>query len=106
MEHKDKLQGFILDDTKYFTLLTKKFQKRKKYQPSDYTKLRAFIPGVIQKIYVEPGQNVHKGQPLLVLEAMKMKNDVLSPIDAKVQSILVKVGDVVSKDQILIEFQI
>lgn len=105
MEDKNKLQEFTLDDTKYITLITNKFQKRKKYQPRDYTKLRAFIPGVIQKIYVEPGQNVHKGQPLLILEAMKMKNDVLSPIDANVLSIHVKVGDVVSKDQILIEFQ-
>lgn len=106
MDEKNKLQEFQLDDTNYFTLLTKKFQRRKKYEPSDLTKLRAFIPGIIQKIYVEPGQSVRKGQPLLVLEAMKMKNDVLSPIDAKVQSIHVKVGDSVGKNQILIEFEL
>lgn len=104
MEERKNLVEFTLDDTKYRTLLTRKFLKRKKYQPVDSSKLRAFIPGIIQKIYVEPGQEVRRGQPLLVLEAMKMKNDVFSPVDAKIKSINVKVGEAVAKDQILIEF--
>lgn len=106
METQKKLVEFTLDDTPYLTTLTTKFSKRKKYQPKDLTKVRAFIPGVIQKVYVKIGDEVNKGQPLLVLEAMKMKNDVFSPIDAKVKSVLVKPGDVVAKDQILIEFEL
>lgn len=105
MDEKKNFSEFILDETNYLTLLTKKFQRRKKYQPSDYSKLRAFIPGTIDKIYVETGQEVHKGQPLLVLEAMKMKNDVFSPMNGKVKSIKVKVGEVVIKDQILMELE-
>lgn len=106
MEDKRNLTEFTLDDTKYQTLLTRKYLKRKKYQPTDLSKLRAFIPGIVQKIYVEPGQEVRRGQPLLVLEAMKMKNDVFSPVDAKVKSINVKIGEAVAKDQVLIEFEL
>ncbi|MEJ5285942.1 MAG: hypothetical protein CH6_4011 [Candidatus Kapaibacterium sp.] len=106
MEEKKDLVEFVLEDSKYLTKLTTKYHRRRKYQPTDLTKLRAFIPGVIQKIYVNPGDEVKKGQPLLVLEAMKMKNDVFSPVNAKIKSILVKPGEVVAKDQVLIEFDL
>jgi biotin carboxyl carrier protein len=106
MEEQSNFKEIVLDDTKYLTLYSKKFLKRKHYQPEDPTKLRAFIPGVIQKIYVVEGQEVKRGQPLVVLEAMKMKNDVFSPVNAIVKAINVKVGDVVSKGQVLLEFQL
>ncbi|MCX7908849.1 MAG: acetyl-CoA carboxylase biotin carboxyl carrier protein subunit [Ignavibacteria bacterium] len=105
MEDKN-LTNFSLEDSNYITTITKKYQKRKRYQPQDLTKLRAFIPGIIQKIYVVRGQEVRRGQPILVLEAMKMKNDVFSPVDAKVKEIKVKVGEAVAKDQILVEFEL
>jgi len=106
MEDKNEFPTLTLDDREYKTLLTKKFSRRKKYCAPDPTKLTAFIPGVIQKIYVEKGMEVKRGEPLLVLEAMKMKNDVFSPVNAIVKSINVEVGEAVKKDQVLIEFDL
>ncbi len=106
MENENNLASFSLDDREYSTLLTLKFLKRKKYQLKDPSKLTAFIPGLIQKIYVEKGQKVRRGEPLLVLEAMKMKNDVFSPVNGIIKDILVKPGEVVKKNQILIQFEL
>ncbi len=101
---ENELKKFTLDDRTYFTNLTKKFQKRKQYQYVDPSLLRAFIPGIIQKIYVSEGQEVERFTPLLVLEAMKMRNEVRSNVKGVVKKILVKEGDVVNKDQVLVEF--
>jgi 3-methylcrotonyl-CoA carboxylase alpha subunit len=53
------------------------------------------MPGKIIKIAVEEGQNVQKGDLLLVVEAMKMENNILSPGDGKVDRISASVGDLV-----------
>lgn len=95
----------IVDDTSYETKLTPKFRRRKPYIPSDPKKIYAFIPGIINKINVYEGQKVNKGQSLLVLEAMKMKNDVNSPLDGRIKVIHVKVQNMVVKGQLLVEFE-
>jgi 3-methylcrotonyl-CoA carboxylase alpha subunit len=53
------------------------------------------MPGRVIKIAVNEGQDVQKGDLLLVVEAMKMENNILSPGDGKVDSISVSVGDLV-----------
>ncbi|MBP9839345.1 MAG: acetyl-CoA carboxylase biotin carboxyl carrier protein subunit, partial [Proteobacteria bacterium] len=65
--------------------------------------IKAPIPGVITKINVQVGEQIKKGDNLLVLEAMKMQNNIFSPIDAKVLEILVITGEEVSQDKILIK---
>jgi len=67
--------------------------------------LKAPMPGLILDIQVQPGDNVAKGDPLLVLEAMKMENTIKSPGEGTVAAIKVSVGDSVEKNQILIEFE-
>lgn len=59
------------------------------------------MPGVIRKILVEPGESVEAGQPLLILEAMKMENEVGSPIGGTVASIEVSPGDTVATGALL-----
>ncbi|EMR04069.1 biotin/lipoyl-containing protein [Cesiribacter andamanensis] len=66
--------------------------------------VKAPMPGLILDIKVSPGDTVKKGDPLLILEAMKMENVLKSPGDGQVQSILVKKGESVEKNQILIQF--
>ena len=61
------------------------------------------IPGVIVTIGVKEGDQVKKGQELLVLEAMKMKNSIRAQRDGKVVSIKVKIGDHVIHSQALLE---
>ncbi len=61
------------------------------------------MPGKILKILVREGDQVKVGQGLLVLEAMKMENEIPSPKDGAVKRILVKEGDTVDTGQALIE---
>lgn len=52
--------------------------------------IQAPMPGVILKTYVRKGQNVRKGDPLCVLVAMKMENEIRSMTDGTVKEILVE----------------
>jgi len=52
--------------------------------------VRAPIPGVIVSIPVSAGQEVKKGQTIIILEAMKMQSEIASPFDAKIGKIFVK----------------
>lgn len=65
-------------------------------------KVEAPMPGTILSINVTKGQMVKKGEVLIVLEAMKMENEIVSPIDGKVISVNVNQGDVVNSGEILI----
>ncbi|MDR0394064.1 MAG: biotin/lipoyl-binding protein [Tannerella sp.] len=55
--------------------------------------IAAQMPGVILKVYVKPGQKVQTGDPLCVLVAMKMENEIRSPIDGEVKEIFINEGD-------------
>jgi len=61
------------------------------------------LPGLILKIHVKPGDVVKAGQNLVVMEAMKMENDVQAPGNGTVKSILIKEGDSVNEGDVLIE---
>ncbi len=66
--------------------------------------IKAPMPGLVLKIMVEEGAQVKKGDPLIVLEAMKMENILKSPDDGVVKKIAVKKGVAVEKNQVLINF--
>lgn len=57
--------------------------------------LKALMPGRVVRLLVKNGETVHRGQSLLILEAMKMENDIQSPIDGLVDEIFVNAGDTV-----------
>ncbi len=62
------------------------------------------MPGTILEIFVQEGDTIKKGDPLLVLEAMKMENIIKSPVDNTVRKIEVEIGENVNKAQSLIGF--
>jgi len=64
--------------------------------------LKAPMPGLIVAIPVEEGQEVKKGQVLLILESMKMQNELKSPRDGIVHRIKVKAGESVEQKQTLL----
>jgi len=66
--------------------------------------LKAPMPGLIVDIRVQPGQAVQKGDPLLVLEAMKMENILKAPADGIVSGLKVSLRDNVQKGQVLVQF--
>lgn len=65
--------------------------------------VKAPMPGLVLNLLVEPGQKVSKGDPLLILEAMKMENVLKAAADGEVKSVQVKQGAAVEKGQVLIE---
>jgi biotin carboxyl carrier protein len=66
--------------------------------------LKAPMPGLIIDLRVKAGQTVKAGDPLLVLEAMKMENIIKAPGEGIVKQLKIKKGDSVEKNQVLIEF--
>lgn len=66
--------------------------------------LKAPMPGLVLKTLVVPGQEVKKGDQLLVLEAMKMENIIKSPGDGTVKEVLAQPGESVEKNQVLVRF--
>ena len=68
-------------------------------------RVKASIPGLITRVLVEPGTAVSVGQPLLILEAMKMENEIRAPFDGVISSLAVGGGETVVRNQVLVEVQ-
>ena len=68
-------------------------------------KLISPMPGLIKDISVKQGQKIKKGEQIVIIEAMKMENILKSEKDCLIKEILVKEGDSVSADEILINFE-
>jgi propionyl-CoA carboxylase alpha chain len=62
------------------------------------------MPGLVKAILVKPGQQVKVGEPLAMVEAMKMENVLLAEKDATIATILVKEGDSLAVDAVMMEF--
>ncbi len=66
-------------------------------------RVKAPIPGTVARVLVQPGQAVSAGQPLLVLEAMKMENEIRAPRSGQVERVNVAVGQGVPLGMLLAE---
>lgn len=66
------------------------------------TKVVSPVPGSIYDIQVVEGQTVTKGQVVLILEAMKMENEIVTAVDGIVTSVLVKKDDMVGRNDTLV----
>ncbi len=93
-----------------FTVETPISFKRRKYleksvEPSSMVSVEAPMPGKIVDILVEEGSEVKEGEPIIILEAMKMQNEISSHTSGVIQSISVKKNDSVMKDDLLIHIQ-
>lgn len=70
--------------------------------PASGAPLKAPMPGTVISVAVKPGDKVEKNQVLLVLEAMKMENDIVAPQAGTVTSVSVKKGDSVNADDVML----
>ena len=97
-----KKQHLLVDDTDYETEVPEGYMSGRKTEKPGPGEIRAIIPGVIKSIGVKPGQSVKAGDVLIILEAMKMYNDIEAEADGKVAQILVSDGDKVAKGQLMV----
>lgn len=67
--------------------------------------LTAPMPGKILEVKVSEGDEVRQGTPLIILEAMKMENELKSPVDGSVSAVHVKPSNSVDKNAVLIEIK-
>jgi biotin carboxyl carrier protein len=102
-EKKARCKTLIIDGDKYRTRYNTKFERRKVWKNTNPKKITSNIPGTVIKLYAKAGQEVRKGEPILILEAMKMKNKILFQTDGIVKSVRVKEGDVIPKDHLMLE---
>ncbi|MDB5137559.1 MAG: gcdC [Mucilaginibacter sp.] len=68
------------------------------------SELKAPMPGMVLKLFVNEGTEVKKGDNLFILEAMKMENIIKSPADVTVKTVKIKPGDKVEKGQVMLIF--
>lgn len=103
-KNKDMI-SLVVDDVTYTTLSNKMHSQRKPHVPVNPKIVRSFMPGNIQKVFVRKGQEVKEGDQLCILEAMKMKNVLIAPVDGSIKKVNIKEGDIVAKNHPLVELK-
>ena len=68
-------------------------------------KIHAEIPGLIIKLFVNVGEKVKLGNHLCILEAMKMENEIYSPLNGLIKSIHVSEGSTIEKGKLIMEIE-
>ncbi len=68
--------------------------------------IHAQIPGLVTQIFVDENATIKKGQQLFILEAMKMENEITSPVSGVLKNILVEVGQPVEKNDLIMEIEL
>jgi len=118
--HEDDIIDLEVNGTSYSVKMEEEIQKTKtptliraaskrpveplKVNPSSLTtKVVAPIPGVVLSIDVKVGDTIKLGDRMLVLEAMKMENNIVSEKEGTVTAIKISVGQQVLQDELLIE---
>jgi len=109
---KDKKNNEIVfktlyvEETKYKTIITKKFENRKVWQNPDSSLVYSIIPGTVSKVYVTDGDTINEGDKLLVLDAMKMKNTIRVPYSGIIKKVNVIEGQSIPKGFVMVELDI
>jgi pyruvate carboxylase len=98
-----ELNGMPRESTVVDKALKPAVAARPKGDPANPAHIRAPMPGAVTEVAVSPGQQVLTGDKLVVIEAMKMLTTVSAPADTTVKSVLVKRGDTIDTDDLLIE---
>ena len=68
--------------------------------------IKSPMPGKILDVQVDNGQEINKGDTLLILEAMKMQNIITATHRGRISRLCVKTGQIVGKDEILAEIKL
>ena len=108
VKSSDKQDAFVINGQEYFIEIEEGCSDETSgagvatSASSNGTEIKAGIPGSIFKVLVNVGDKVSKGQPVIVIEAMKMEIEVAAPSDGVVSSVRVKQGDTIVNNQLLV----
>jgi biotin carboxyl carrier protein len=75
-------------------------------KPSGPKPLKAPMPGLVVKVEVAAGDTVVRGQGLVIVEAMKMENELRADVPGVVKAVHVQAGQTIDKGQVLVEFEV
>lgn len=92
-------------DGSYKTTFNKTFKMRKPWVPANPKHVLSVMPGMVIELRVKPGDSVKKGDCIMLFKAMKMNNNILSPIDGVVKSINVNMNENMPKNTLMLEFE-
>ena len=112
VSRKQNEYEILLNGVAYtFSVETPFSLKRKKILASRQSDLATIIikspmPGKILDVQVDNGQEINKGDTLLILEAMKMQNIITATHRGRISRLCVKTGQIVGKDEILAEIKL
>lgn len=70
-----------------------------------HSEIKAPMPGLVVKVLVANEERVKKGTKLIILEAMKMENEIRAAADSEIAEVLVHEGEIVEKDQTILTFR-
>lgn len=101
----DNAKRWVTVNGQTFVLIKSSEAKRRSAGHDHASELAAPMPGLVRAVNVREGDAVTKGQTLLLIEAMKMEIRVQAPRDGKVMKVLVKQGQTVEREQVLIEME-
>lgn len=105
MADQENNQVIIVHSAKYQTTYNKKYLNRKVWVEPNFNEIKSYIPGTIIDVLVKVGQVVNAHQSIIVLEAMKMYNDVQMPFKGKIVKVNIEKGQKIPKNYIMMEIE-
>lgn len=98
----EPLQEVVPSEEGKVDLKPKESVRPRPTEPGDIT---SPMPGTVVKIKVKKGEKVKAGDTVVIVEAMKMENEIHSPVDGTVEEIFIKEGDMVNPDEVMIRIR-
>lgn len=95
-ERSHTLQPYGMDTSFYAKDLVR--------QPDQAHMVTSPLAGKISKVFVSPGQIIKKNQPMLLIDAMKMENEICADQDGIIKNVFIAPGDLIQPNHILVEF--
>ena len=105
MSEEKEYKELIVQGAVYKTTFTNKFENRVNWEAPNANLIHSFIPGTIIDIFVKPKDKVKEGETLLLLEAMKMQNQIRMPFDGEIVKVHVKKDEIIPNRRLIIEIK-
>jgi biotin carboxyl carrier protein len=105
MSKEKEYKDLIIQGVVYKTTYTRKFEERVNWEAPNENMLYSIIPGTIIDVFVKARQKVKEGETILLLEAMKMQNQVRMPFNGEIVKVHVKRDELVPNRHLMVEIK-